>query len=104
MPQTAIRLHYVTQDHDGHEVFEDAKEEYDLGDFGGVLPAVGDLIVSPWVVEGRDRRNPANRSVYEVLHRYFQPVDKSTTDLIYIILVVGERAATWKEVNIATRL
>ena len=100
MPKTAIRVYHHYDD----EAFEDAREEYDLEDFGGILPAVGDRIVSPWVIEGRDRRDPANRSVYEVIHRYFQPVDSSTTDVIYIILVVRDREATAEEADIATRL
>ena len=60
MPKTAIRLY---DDYEGEELFEDRREEYDLDDFGGVLPAVGDRIVSPWVIQGRDRRDPANRSI-----------------------------------------
>ena len=101
MPKTAIRLY---DDYEGKEPFEDRREEYDLDDFGGVLPAVGDRIVSPWVMKGHDRRDPANREICEVVHRYFQPVEASKTDLIYIILVVRTRKATTDEADIAIRL
>lgn len=101
MPKTAVRIYYA---HDDEEVFEDSKKDYDLEDFGGVLPAVGDRIVSPWVIGNLDRRDPANRDVYEVIHRYFQPVDSSEEDLIYIELVVRVLKATTEEADIATRL
>ena len=99
-PKTVIRLY---DDCENGRPFEDREEEYDLDDFGGVTPAVGDRIVSPWVMKGLDRRDPNNREVFEVVRRYFQPMDASGTDRIYIFLVVRSQRATSDESDIAVR-
>ncbi len=94
MPITAIRLHTVAQ---GQIV--DLVEEYDVDELGGTIPVVGDLMVSPGVVAGLDRRKPENRTIHEVVSRYFLPGAHS--DSRYIAIVVKERPALESESNIA---
>ena len=79
----------LTIDDDGMIV--STGEGYYLEDFGGVLPGVGDLIVDPGVVEGRDRREPSNRQIMEVEKRYFQP-RTDMNEFIWTHLVVPDKA------------
>ena len=77
-------------------------EEYDLADFGGVLPGAGDLVVDPAVDDGLDRREPGNRQVYTVVHRL--PLAKSQVQgrSLYMVLVRRERAGQPSEADIVT--
>lgn len=70
---------------------------YPLEDFG-IAPNIGDLIVDPGVPQGRDRTQPANRSVYEVKKRYFLPSDGKNP--AFINLIVSERKGRKPEANI----
>jgi hypothetical protein len=62
----------------------------DLQDFAGFLPAVGDTILNPGVIAGRDRDDPSNRDVWIVVDRVFNPRDQPN----YVVLVVEERRGT----------
>ncbi len=42
-----------------------------LSSYGGVVPAVGDLIVEPHVAKGLDRGDAHNRTLHKVVARYF---------------------------------
>ncbi len=66
---------------------EDGQHDFDLASFGGVLPAVGDMILDPGVIQGRDRRDPANREMWTVVGRLFNPRDNAD----YIALIVETR-------------
>ena len=85
----------------------DLKDEFDLEDFA-TLPAVGDCIVDPGVPGGLDRGISANRTVYEVVARYFQPLahrdvmNPKDDDLCYAVLVVNVRRGTPQEQDLVT--
>ena len=98
-PTTAIRL--LCRDKRGN--IDDMKDDYNLEDFGGVLPAVGDRIVEPGVTRGLDRREPENRTVYTVEERYFQPRSDAADELIWIHLVLSIREAYESERLVACR-
>lgn len=63
---------------------------YDLSDLG-ILPSIGDHIVSPGVLSELPRV-PANRTVATVVARYFQPRTSEHASP-HIVLVVKERRA-----------
>jgi len=87
MPEPTTTVIYLFTEQNG--VFERLDgQEYELSELGGQLPDVGDLIVDPGVLEGQDRRNPENRSVYEVKARYFQP---RVSGNVFITMLVEER-------------
>jgi len=65
----------------------DGQEDYELSNFGGFLPAVGDLIVKPGVSQGLDRYDPHNREIWTVVGRVFNPRDLEN----YVALVIEER-------------
>ena len=75
----------------------DIREEYHLPELGGVIPLPGDLIVAPGVVSGLDRLVAENRTVYEVVQRYFKPaypkfpLEKSETMYAWVVLEVKPR-------------
>ena len=48
---------------------------FDSSDLEEEVPKVGDFIVEPRVADSLDRKDPANRRVYEVIRRYFLPTD-----------------------------
>ena len=99
MTEIAIRILYRNQDGN----IDDMKEEYDLADFGGIFPAVGDRIVDPGVVQGRDRREPENRTIWTVEERYFQPRTDPDAEYFYMYLVVSMRSADESERLVACR-
>lgn len=82
---TTIRICIRDGDH-----INDAKQDYGPEDFGGVVPAIGDAILAPGVLQGLSRNEPANRKVWEVVGRVFNPRDNAN----YIVLVVDERRGT----------
>ena len=94
-----VRIRLLIETDSG--VIEDIREDYDLVDFGGVMPAVGDLIVNPGAVG--DRREPKNREIMEVNKRYIQPSTSSDDDHLYWHLIVRIRQATEGERIIACR-
>jgi hypothetical protein len=69
---------------------EDGSQDFALEDFAGVLPAIGDTILDPGVVQGLDRHQPENRDVWKVVDRVFNPRGLSK----YVALVVEERRGT----------
>jgi hypothetical protein len=93
-PKTVIAL-FIEQRDGYYEKFDD----YDLEALGGEVPAVGDLIVDPGVLQGRDRSDPGSRSVHEVAARYFLP-RTTDSDYVFIALLVKERQGRREEINI----
>lgn len=81
---------------DSDEYYEDLRDEYDASDFA-TLPAVGDIIVSPWALPDADRGDPEQRTFYEVVRRYFSP---SSRKPVWVALVVKRRPGTEKECNV----
>jgi hypothetical protein len=94
MPKTLIALFFKGRDGTYEKV-----DDYDLEDLGGTVPMIGDLIVDPGVVQGRDRTDPANRDVHEVTARYFYP---RTTDSASVLvgLLVTTRQGREEEINL----
>lgn len=86
MSDLTIRLHYI----DAAGVITDGEHNFDLSDFAGFLPAVGDTILYPLVAQGLDRSEPANRELLTVVQRVFNPRDLSG----YVALVCRSRPAT----------
>ncbi|HMM73937.1 MAG TPA: hypothetical protein PKC22_17220, partial [Rhodocyclaceae bacterium] len=58
--------------------------------------AVGDRILNPGVRQGLDRYSPANREIWTVVGRMFNPRDNED----YIALIVEERAPTPDEYSL----
>lgn len=83
MGNVTIRIHFRSAD----ETIEDGLLDFGLSDFGGILPAVGDRILNPGVLQGRDRYDPLNREIWTVIGRVFNPRDEAE----YIALVVDMR-------------
>ena len=86
--------------YDDGNAIEDLKMEFDLIDLGNTIPLPGDCIVSPWA--SGDRRDPANRTIYEVKERYFMPanIDESKGGRIYIGLIVQARQGFENETEV----
>ncbi|MFC5358109.1 hypothetical protein [Azospirillum himalayense] len=78
--------------------YEYARKSYEIKDIG-VVPAVGDIIVEPGVMQGLNREEPTNRLVYEVQSRYFLPAEADGSPP-KICLVVKERKGRDKEINV----
>ena len=99
MTEHWIRLYVVRED----GTYADARDDFTLSDFGGVLPAVGDLIVDPGVRQDLDRDVAANRTVYEVVARYFQPLSNPKSEHHYsCVLVCTDRRGQDFEADIVT--
>ena len=95
---TYIRLYGIEDD----GTYYDMRDTYDLDDFGGVLPVVGDLIIDPGVLGGLDRKASENRTVLEVAHRHIQPSTPGDDDR-WIVLVCNQRPGLPMEADIVTR-
>ena len=95
-PTIVIRLYRCVGN-----VLEDTTEQFNLSQLAGTVPAVGDLIVDPGCLEGKDRENPVNRTIYEVISRYFLPGkhDEDSEDSS-VAIVVKERTASTTEASI----
>lgn len=65
----------------------DGQVEFGCETFAGQVPAIGDMIVDPGVVQGRDRTLPQNRQVWTVVGRVFNPRDNEDT----VALIVESR-------------
>lgn len=91
-----IRITY--EDECGNIVVDN--DEYPLSDFGGSIPCIGDKIISPYMTERtnsqKDWKDPSKREIWEVVDRYFWPVQ----DKKYLALVVKRRVATNKEIDL----
>ena len=84
--EIVFRLHMYED-----EELIDLVEEYTLTALGDI-PKTGDYIISSWVLPSLDRKDPKNRTIYEVVSRYFLPKNgKEEEDWVYIALVVKER-------------
>lgn len=80
---TNLNVRIYEQAPDG--VWHDREQDYDLDDFAGVLPAIGDMILEPGVPQGLDRYDPSNRKLFTVVQRIFNPRDLPN----YVALVVS---------------
>jgi hypothetical protein len=72
---------------------EDRQLDMSLDEFGGQCPVVGDLVVEAGVPSHLDRSDPANRKIWTVMARVFNPRDLPD----YIALIVEERTPTATE-------
>ena len=84
---------------------EDIREEFALEQLLGVVPAVGDIIVSPWhqsekIPQVHDWQNPEDRTFFEVVERRFCPPHPPLTRTgdervqiveVYAVLIVKAR-------------
>ena len=91
----AIRIHMI----DEAGMIFDSGHEFDLKELADTVPAVGDTIVDPGVPQGKDRRDPTNRTILEVVARYFLPGAHQND--VYVAVVVKDRPAVEKEAVIA---
>jgi hypothetical protein len=87
-----IRIYF--READG--TLEDSQREYGVESFAGAIPATGDMIVDPGVLQGLNRHEPTNRRVWDVVGRVFNPRDMPD----YIALVVEERAPNPHEYSV----
>jgi hypothetical protein len=85
---TVIRIHKQS----GND-WEDLQLDFGLEDFGGCVPAIGDMILEPGVRQGLDRRDANNRKLWTVVQRVFNPRDVAN----YVVLVVEEKVPTGRE-------
>ena len=102
-PEQLIRLYKI--DEDGS--LYDAKEDFDLADFCGIIPRVGDLILSRWLrgafyEDSEDAREKArlwqHRTVHVVETVYFRSDKRdSDEDDSWVVLVVKDRSMTEAE-------
>lgn len=99
LPELYVRLYGI--DDDGR--YFDMSEEYALSDLNGIVPVKGDFIVDPGVLQGLDRRRFENRTVFEVVHRYFQPASGDDDKWRYLVLVCRKRPGQEHEIDIATK-
>ncbi|RVL69854.1 hypothetical protein CN140_35830 [Sinorhizobium meliloti] len=65
-------------------------QRYDLSDFGGFLPAIGDQVLQPGVLQGIDRSQRKSRTVWTVVGRIFNPKDSPN----HVCLIVEPRLGT----------
>lgn len=65
----------------------DGEVDFDLDQFAGQMPTIGDTIVDPGVLQGQDRRLPQNRQVWTVVGRVFNARDNED----YVALIVEAR-------------
>lgn len=65
----------------------DGGVDFDLEQFAGQLPMIGDTIVDPGVLQGQDRRMPQNRQIWTVVGRVFNARDNED----YVALIVENR-------------
>jgi len=92
MVDVHIRIYFRNAD----GTLEDSQQEFGVESFAGVVPAIGDMIVDPAVVQGLNRHEPTNRSVWDVVGRVLNPRDMDD----HIALVVEERAPNPHEYSV----
>jgi hypothetical protein len=83
---TSIRI--LHREPDG-KIF-DGGVDFDPENFAGQIPAIGDTILNPGVLQGQDRRLPQNRQIWTVVGRVFNPRDSAD----YVSLIVESRDGT----------
>ncbi|MBA4765306.1 MAG: hypothetical protein H2048_07480 [Erythrobacter sp.] len=86
---TTIRILHRAED----GKVSDGSLDFDLNDFGDQVPAVGDQIVNPGVLIGKDRTDPQNREIWTVVGRVFNSRDNKD----YIGLIVKTRQGTLED-------
>lgn len=84
----------VYEDNDEDEFYQYEEIAFDLTHLAHTVPVVGDLIIDPFFEH--DHKIPANRTVYEVIARYFTP-GACKEDFVEVAIVVKKRTATRKE-------
>lgn len=94
MTQPSIRIYERADD----GTVTDLQQEFDLSSFAGQMPAIGDTIVVPGVLQGLDRHELANRRFWTVVERVFNPRDLEG----YVALVVEERTPSRREAAVVT--
>jgi len=92
MVDVHIRIYF--REPDG--TLEDSQQEFGIESFAGVIPAIGDMIVDPGVLQGLNRHDPKNRRVWDVVGRVFNPRDMAD----YVALVVEERVPNLLEYGV----
>ena len=92
MVDVHIRIYF--REPDGK--LEDSQQEFGIESFAGVIPAIGDMIVDPGVLQGLNRHDPKNRRVWDVVGRVFNPRDMAD----YVALVVEERVPNLPEYGV----
>ncbi len=80
---TSIRI--LDREPDG-KIF-DGGVDFGPENFAGQVPAVGDTILNPGILQGQDRNLPQNRHRWTVVGRVFNPRDNED----YVSLIVESR-------------
>ena len=94
------RLRIYKKDPDGN--LHDAREDFCVSDFCGVVPRVGDFIVSRWLRDSSEEGLVwSNRTIHVVEAVYFRP-DKRTSDVddSWVVLVVHDRQINEEEAEL----
>ena len=97
-PEQRIRIY--KKDPDGN--LHDAGEDFCVSDFCGVVPRVGDFIVSRWLRDSSEEgRVWSNRTIHVVDAVYYRP-DKRTSDAddSWVVLVVHDRQMNEEEAGL----
>ncbi len=92
MVDVHIRIYFRQAD----GTLEDSQQEFGVESFAGVIPAIGDMIVDPGVLEGLNRHEQTNRRVWDVVARVFSPRDMAD----YVALVVEDRVPNPHEYSV----
>ena len=97
--KTKVLMRLYIQDEDG--TIWDKKEDVSVDETCGVIPSAGDRIVSRWLKGDRLSRDYSNRTILDVVSRYFVP-ERSGEDheFSYVVLVVNERQAQEDEAEL----
>lgn len=66
--------------------FQDGQDEIPISMFGGTVPNVGDIYLAPGVTWGDDRSLAANRKIWEVRKRVFNPRDQE--DYVAVVFLI----------------
>lgn len=89
MSEVTVRIYL----RNSHDQLDDMSEAFELAQFAGQVPMIGDEILAPGVLDGLDRTDPVNRRVWKIVGRIFNPRDLED----YVLLVVQERNLTKAE-------
>ena len=101
-PEQRIRIYKKNPDGNLH----DAGEDFCVSDFCGVVPRVGDFIVSRWLRDSSEEgRVWFNRTIHVVEAVYYRPdkrTDKRTLDAddSWVVLVVHDRQMKEEEAEL----
>ena len=81
---------------DANGIYQNGSQDFEPEDFGGV-PAVGDVILSPFRPLINDNYEKY-KGFWEVVKHYFKP--QESNEFSYVALVVRERSRSSHEVEI----